>query len=313
MKHIAQTVEGMEDISIKEIEELTGAKAEKLQEGRVIFDTTHQKAAELTLNARSLFKVYELIQEIRFTSFEDLLSKVETFELEEPFVVRCQREGDHRFQSLDAEREIGEIFYNKGHKVDLHNPKTIVMADIVNDKCFLGKDLSKDKDLSRRDYKLKAHPRSINACLAYGALRSSGWTKDKSLMDPNCKDGTIIIEAALWAGDPAKITATDSQAINVSSAEINAKLAGVHKKITFANFHNPGTADHIVTSTEIPEIALDKSEDLLTDRGTITIVTQRENIQHTAFKLIKKREAKVREARYFLHTFQRQNLSKTSL
>ncbi len=312
MKHIAQTVIGMEDISIKEIEELTGAKAEKLQEGRVVFDTTHQKATEL-LNARSIFRFYELMQEISFTSLEDLTSKVETFELEDPFVVRCQREGEHRFQSLDTEREIGEIFYNKGHKVDLHNPKTTIIADIIHDKCLLGKDLSNDKDLSRRDYKLKAHPRSINACLAYGALRFSGWTKDKSLMDPNCKDGTIAIEAALWAGDHAQITATDSQAINISSAEINAKLAGVYKKIIFADFHNPRTADYAITSTEMPEIALDKSKDLLTDNGTIAIVTQKENIQHTAFNLIKKREAKVHEARYFLHVFQRQNCSKTAL
>lgn len=312
MKHIAQTVSGMEDISTKEIEEITGAKAEKLQEGRVIFDATHQKTAEL-LNARSIFRVYELVQEIIFTSLEDLLSKVELFDLDEPFVVRCQREGEHRFQSLDAEREIGELFYNKGHKVDLHNPKTTIIADIIHDKCLLGKDLSNDKDLSRRDYKVKAHPRSINACLAYCALRFSGWTKDNKLMDPNCKDGTIAIEAALWAGDPALIIATDSQAVNLSSAEINAKLAGVHKKITFADFHNPGTADCIVTSTERPELTLKESEGLLTEEGTITLVTQRENVKSTSFSLVKKREANVRKARYFLHVFKRQNHSKTSL
>ncbi len=305
MKHVAQTIGGMEDISIKEIEELTGAKAEKLQEGRVMFDITHQKATELTSTARSLSGVYELLQEIKFASLEDLLSKIATFDIEDPFVVRCRREGEHGFQSTDAEKEIGEVIYLRGHKVDLHNPKTTIIADIIDDKCFLGKDLTEDKDLSKRSYKIRSHSRSINACLAYGALRLAGWTKDKTLLDPNCKDGTIAIEAALWAVDPKQITAIDSKAVNITAAEINAKLAGVHKQIKFADFNNPGTADYIITSTSKLGSILEKAENLLAPDGTILLITQDENPNPNHFKLVNKREARVHQAVYTLHILKR--------
>ncbi|MFH0752573.1 MAG: THUMP domain-containing protein [archaeon] len=301
MKYIAQTAGGMEDISIKEIEELIGVRAEKLQEGRVLFDTTNQKATEL-LNARSIFRVYEFVQEIEFSSFEDLLKKVKTFEIEDPFVVRCQREGDHRFQSLDAEKEIGELFYNKGHKVDLHNPKTIIIADIINNKCFLGKDLTNDNDLSKREYRVKAHSKAINATLAYGVLRLAGWTKDKSLFNPECKDGVIAIEAALWAKDPKEITATDSQITSVTAAEINSKLAGVHKHIKFTE---PKKTNYIITQLIRIDNLFEKAEELLTDKGTILIITQKENVNPRCFKLVNKREVKVHKAKYFLLTFEK--------
>lgn len=297
MKYVAQTIAGMEDISIKEVSELIDAAAEKLQEGRITFDTTNHKAKELS-TARSMLKVYELMQEIEFTTLEDLKNKVKQFDFKDPFAVRCQREGKHGFQSLDVEKEIGEVFYHTGHKVDLHKPETTIIADITDNKCLIGKDLTADKDLSKRQYRAKAHPKSINACLAYGAVRLSGWTQDKTLLNPYCKDGVIAIEAALTGGK--NITATDTKPTNIKAAQTNAKLAGANINFT-EQFE--GTADYIITSLTRGSKIYEKAEQLLTDKGTLVIIAQQETEYIGKLKLQSKRQVKVHKTKYTIYKY----------
>ena len=333
MKFVAQTTEGMEDISIKEAEELICVKAKKLIPGRITFDATEQQAKELAYMTRSLLKIYELYQQIEFKDKEDILSKAKIGKIEDPFVVRCQREGQHEFQSLELEQELGEIIHEQGHKVDLHNPKTTIIADITDNICILGRDLT-PKDLCKRDYRIKANHRSVNACLAYAAIRYSGWTKNKTLLDPNCKDGVIPIEAALWAchmprgyfekdryeewdkkidRQKLKITAADSLLPNVRAVEINSKLADIKKQLSFMKVDldwldlkfDKESVDFIITSIDSEGMLFKRAEQFLTKDGSIVIISHKPKMNPGKFKLTDKREISIRRVKYFLLTFKR--------
>lgn len=295
MKAVAQTISGLEDVSIAEVGSLIGINAKKLMAGRIIFEATEQQAKELSEKSRSLLAVYDLKQEIKFSGLEDLTSKIKKFEFEAPFVVRCNREGEHGFHSTDAEREIGEKFYDNYHKVDLHNPKTTIIADITGNKCLIGI-WTVPKELSKRNYRLRAHPRSINPCLAYGLIKLSGWAEDQSLLNPYCKDGTIAVEAALSAKNPKGITATDTR-VNLNASEINAKLAGVNKKISFAE-NAEGMFDCIITNIARIENPFSVAKKLLQKNGKLAIITQNKNLNHEGFSLIHKREARLHKATY---------------
>ena len=333
MQFVAQTIIGLEKEAAIEIEELISVKAKKLIPGRLIFDTTEQNAKELIYMTRGLIKVYELRQQLEFTDKEHLVKEIDAGEIEDPFVVRCQRDGEHEFQSIEAEQEIGEKIYESGHKVDLHSPKTTIIVDIMGKKAFVGIDLT-PKELSKRDYRIKAHPKSINACLAYLTVRYSGWTKDKKLLDPNCKDGLIPIEAALWACNVPRgyfekqhyenwdkkidkqkldITAADALLPNVRSAEINAKLAEIKKQIDFRKIEidwldlkfEKESIDFIITSMDFEDKLFKRAEYLLAKTGKILMISKRPEMASGKFKLVEKLEVMMSKGKYFLLTFKR--------
>ncbi len=337
MRFAAQTINGMEDISSIEIEELIDAKSEKLCEGRLSFKTAEQKAKELAYATRSLLKIYEMLQDFEFKDFDDLLKKAKVPEIKGTFVVRCQRDGEHQFQSLDVEKNFGEKIFKKGNKVDLKNPDTTIVADIIGNRCLIGRDLTPKAYLSRRDYRIKAHPKSINACLAYDAVRLSGWTKDKTLLDPSCKDGVIPIEAALWAsGVPRgyfentehyeavdkkmskgklRITAADTLLPNVRSAEVNSKLAEINKQIDFTKidfdwldikFKKESVDIIITTLTDKSDKLFERAEYILAKDGKILILAQSpKQISPRKLKLKSKREARLNQTTYSLITYGR--------
>lgn len=251
-EYIAQTVEGIEDIAAKEIKEITGGKAEKVIEGRLKFNGNNLK--KLIYVTRSIDKIYKLLLQFKFESLDEIEAEAKTLKLEfkETFAVRCQRSGEHPFTSKDVEIAIGNTIEGK---VDLNNPETTVFADIVGNECFIGIDMT-IKPLHRREYRVRANHQSVNPCVAYAMIRMSDWKEDEILLDPFCKDGVIPVEAAMFASniprgyyqqdlkvaeadkeiknEKLNIFALDSLMCNVRSTEVNAKLAGVNKLITYS-------------------------------------------------------------------------------
>lgn len=223
MKYIAICPQGLEDITQKEIQEILKVSSEVLLPGRVLF--TVKAVEKLLLKTQSIIKLYALKQIC--TQHED----IEVFPLKSPFRVVCSRKDEYRLGSQEIEKVIGEKFYLARNTVDLKNPKTIVFLDIVEGKILVGIDLSPTL-LSKREYRVKIHNQSLNACVAYGLVRLSGYTGKKILLDPFCRDGIIAIEAARYK--KGEIFAYDALFPNVRSTEINATLAGVRKEITIS-------------------------------------------------------------------------------
>ena len=258
MKYIALCPKGLEDITQKEIKEILDVPSRVVLPGRVLFSTS--VLAKLLKKTQSIMKIYSLQQEC------SRLEEIKVFPLVTPFRVICSRQGEYSLHSQEVEKIIGEKFYKEGNSVDLKNPKTIVFVDIVDGKIFIGKDQTPEL-LSRRKYRVKIHNQSLNACIAYGLIRLSGYTGSKKiLLDPFCRDGIIPIEALLYK--KGKVIAYDGLFPNVHSTEVNATLAHVRKILQVSRIETEwldtkfaeGEVDCIVTAVPFPSKSLSENE-----------------------------------------------------
>jgi 23S rRNA G2445 N2-methylase RlmL len=223
MKQIAIVPKGLEDQAIKEI----GGR--KVMLGRVLTENV-----DLT-NVQSVMKVYEFFGELVVKNIEDFMNLKFDEKLNGTIKVSCHREGKHDFNSQDVERVIGGILRDEGYEVNYKEYDDVLFVDVVDDKVLFGKELTR-KLLSKREYRIKVHKQSINACTAYCMVRLSDW-KEGIILDPFSKDGIVPIEAELFRvkeGISGKIVGYDSLFHNVRSAEINSKLAEI--KIKLARF-----------------------------------------------------------------------------
>lgn len=325
MEAIATCIEGLESITQLEIKEILKQKSEVTAKTKIKFKIKEDKQlVDFIYNTRSAIKSYKLITNFQFTSFEDLINKAKKIKfpkIKGPFAIRCERTGKHDFSSMDLEKEFGKSIKQPNTKVDLENPTTIILVDIIDNYCFIGIDFTGIK-LSKRNYKIRLLPNSLNSCLAYSMLRVSD-LKDKDItLDPLCKSGEIPIEAVLYLKNISpqqktadklaftklvsykpknkikdkklKIYAVDSSNNNLKSAEINAKIAGIHKEIKFSHYDvewldtkfDKNTIDKIITFPQYPTNNFPKdkaektykelfyqSEFILKKDGTITILT----------------------------------------
>jgi len=247
------------------------------------------------------------------------------------FRVRCTRVGEHDFDSIDIEQGIGEVLAERyGCKANLNDPDVPVHAYVYNDYCYIGIDFA-GFDLSKRQYRIFAPSEQLRATTAYAMLRVAGFSKKTSLLDPFCGSGTILIEAALYACDypvnfyskdkfaflrfpclkstdfdaffaklDKKISSPDTRMVgydhllkDVKSAQKNAKIAGVNKRLDISKIDvewldtkfSKGELDLIVTNppimTRINEKTMKKiykelfyqGEFILKKDGRITLVT----------------------------------------
>ena len=265
MKAIATCIEGLEDVTILEIKEILKLKSNKFIPSKVLFEPKSEKdLAAFIYNTRSSVYVYLLLNNFIFNQKEDIINNIKklSFNLKESFVVRCNRQGSHDFNSNDIEREAGAVIYDKTKiKVDLKNAFTTVIVDIIENNCFIGIDYTGIK-LSKREYKIKNIPNNLNSCLAYSLVRLADYSASDFLLDPFARSCEILIEAALFClnisngvrlkdkfffnnfvkisfKDKIKkiklnILAIDAQQNSLRAGEINSKLASVNKYIKFS-------------------------------------------------------------------------------
>ncbi|MEA3378241.1 MAG: THUMP domain-containing protein [Nanoarchaeota archaeon] len=337
MEYIAATIEGIEEIAILEVKELLNVKAKTILPGRIVFET--KNIEPLIEMMRSIDRIYESKSKFEFFLKKDILNSLPEIEIEETFKAQCSRKGTHLFSSKEIEKEVGEFYYKKGNPVDLHKPKTIIYIDIIGNFCFIGKLITK-KRLHKRDYRLKLVNQSPNPLLAYALVRFSGWDKGKILLDPFCKDGVIPIEAALFGlklprdfsiADNKKsklaklrIFGYDPLMPNIKNCEINSKLAGVRKAITFSRIgtdwldvkFKKGSVDSI--AAVLPFISkgrdckdiekeylqfFNQAEFILKKKGTIALLAHRHDLvgkYDKKFKKIKTLEIKIGGMEYKL-------------
>jgi len=131
---------------------------------------------------------------------------------------------------------------------------------VKDDDYFIGFDLT--GDLARRDYRIFLKSNSLRGNIAYAMLQIAGFTGKEMILDPFCRDGVILIEAALFAKNmsphfylkekliidkkiaegldkkikncKAHIICSDLNFGNVQNAKKNAKIAGVVQDIDFS-------------------------------------------------------------------------------
>ncbi|MBI5871839.1 methyltransferase [archaeon] len=233
-KYIAVCIEGLEEVCKQELQELGAVNIQKIANGRLLFEGKLSVVKRIIKENRGLARVYELLLIEKCEGKEDFTNICKNsirklkLQIKEPFAARTG-EIDTGISSQEIREKIGEAIYERGYKVDLKNPNTIIYAEIKEGKFFFGIDLN-EKEFWKRDYLIQRHNQTVNPALAYCMCRLAGDLK--TVIDPFCKDGVIPIECA-FSGK--KVYASDAVFFNIKKARINARLAKIEKKIKFTH------------------------------------------------------------------------------
>lgn len=209
---LATTIRGLEDIAIREIEELLGRRAEKIGEGKIKWKGKEEDVFIANYLARSIHRVIILLVNEKFVDLTDIYEKFASIEYsnyiapEQSFAVITRRKGKHDFTSIDVSREVGQAIIDSYLKekrvrlrVNLDKPDVIMRVYVSDDRVMGGIDTTGQVSLHRRGYRVYQHPASLKTTIAYSLLRIADWRFEESLIDPMCGGGTIPIEAALYA------------------------------------------------------------------------------------------------------------------
>jgi len=270
------THKGLEAVSGKELKELIGAEC-TIQPSVVLFDVNKiEDLCRLCYLSQSAIKVLSVFGSGKMKKLDDCFNIVKDADLEhwvdgKSFCVRSSIVNNDMISSLDAERDVGAIIFERYKaKVDLENPDVTFFIYIYEDDFYFGVDFA-GFELSKRNYRIFSLADSIKATVAYALVRLAGHKKGMSLLDPFSHSGTVAIEAAFFeTGKPVNyynkenfaflkfnqfdgfdfesfwkkmdkfsenstnITASDEQQRFVKASEKNAKIAGVNKQLNFS-------------------------------------------------------------------------------
>ena len=210
MRFYATLSPGLEEIAANEIESLGGKIVEiRRGKGRVFFEGDLKLMAKLNYMARTLERIMILLAVEKFETLDDIYRIVKGLDFswikpDQSFAIRPLRAGEHDFTSLDVGRVAGQAVIDsylesKGVRlrVNLDEPDVIIRVDVIFDEVYVGIDTTGDESLHRRGYRVYDHPAPLNPTIASSLIMLSEWNPKKSLLDPMCGSGTILIEAAM--------------------------------------------------------------------------------------------------------------------
>jgi len=202
-------------------EELEGFQAQDVRQvrGGVRFCGTLETAYRVCLWSRLAGRVLLPMVEAPVTDSESLYQAVAAFAWEEHFDVSCSFAVDcnlassqlthSRYAALKTKDAVVDRFRDHcGARPDIavQQPDWRLNVWIYKDQLTLSLDLSGDS-LHRRGYRTQGGTAPLKEHLAAALLLRAGWP-DKAaqgapLIDPMCGSGTLVLEAALMAGDCA--------------------------------------------------------------------------------------------------------------
>lgn len=152
------------------------------------------------------------------------------------FCVRVQRIGvsDHRLSTLMLEREIGSAI--DGDKVDLKNPDVQFQGFLSEDRFVLGsliQNLNRSEILKRTPHhRPYFHPSSLSPILSRTLCNICGVAAGKTVLDPFCGTGGLLIEAGLLG---AELHGSDIDSEMVSGCKQNLAFYGLEASLEIAD------------------------------------------------------------------------------
>ncbi|MDR0971439.1 MAG: class I SAM-dependent RNA methyltransferase [Bacteroidales bacterium] len=211
-KLIAKTFFGLEDVLVKELENLGAKDIEKISRA-VAFSgdmTMLYKANYLLRTAISILKpIYtfeannekELYDKVFLFSWEKFINPDGNFCIE--YVVNSSIFTHSLYASQKTKDAICDRMRKKFairpsiNKVD---PDIILNLHIYENQVTVSLNSSGDS-LFKRNYRKKTGVAPINEVVAAGLIQLSGWNRDTNFFDPMCGSGTLLIEAAMYANN----------------------------------------------------------------------------------------------------------------
>ncbi len=204
---------GLEKLAEQEIKELVKVKV-KIYGSVLDFEIKDEKewfylVEHLQSARRVLIAFGEDAERWDSFDFQDYLSSDSTFKVE----VENLKGQENRFKI--AKEVAGKIYTELAKskinpKLELKHPEVLVIVYGQEGKYFLGIDLF-GQEVNSRAYRVFPHSASFKGDLAYFFVRKSGFKPGEKLLVGLVKDGTMAIEAALFANkinflDKDKIT-----------------------------------------------------------------------------------------------------------
>ncbi len=212
---VAKTFEGLEQILADEIRELGGENIEIVRRA-VKFSGTQELIYRLNLHLRTALRVLvnvhqfhvnseqRLYQKVQDINWIDIISPDMTFAIDS--VVNDSPVFRHsNFASLRAKDAIVDQIRDAvgiRPNVDAENPDVRINLLISGDECIISLDTS-GESLHRRGYRVAGGKAPLNEVLAAALIKITGWDGTTPFFNPMCGSSTILIEAAMIAGNIA--------------------------------------------------------------------------------------------------------------
>lgn len=213
----AKTLFGLEEILAAELKNL-GAENIKILHRAVGFSGDKRLMYEANYKLRTALRVLKRIFSFKAVTDAELYKKVREvywekfFDADTTFAIDAAVSSDYfRHSQFVAQRvkdAIADQFrekYGRRPSVELENPQFRINIHIYQEVCTLSLD-SSGESLHKRGYRLQMSEAPLSEVLAAGMILLTGWNGNTPLTDPMCGSGTILMEAAMIAGNiPAGI------------------------------------------------------------------------------------------------------------
>ncbi|MEM2915790.1 MAG: hypothetical protein QXT19_00300 [Candidatus Woesearchaeota archaeon] len=207
MKALAITLPGLSDVCSEEIKQLTGITGKQTAEG-VVFEAELEQIFTVCYKAQSVWRVILIVSE----------GKINELSIPAQYLkgtISINGKTTTKANELSEHIKANKVYKNADIPFYLH---------FEDDYYWLGIDLT--GDISKRDYRIFVGRETITGITAFATLKLAGYDGEKTLLDPNCRAGSIAIEAALHAlGLPVKYYSKDKM-----------PMLKVFKEFDFENF-----------------------------------------------------------------------------
>ena len=180
MKALALTFSGMTDLCAQEIKQLIGVSGKETAEG-VLFDAEREDIFAVCYRAQSIARVILVLSE---GSFDKLSVPNEYL----AGTISMTGKSTTKAQELMERIAAKKVYKNADIPLYLH---------FEGEQYWLGIDLT--GDCSKRDYRIFVGSETLKGGTAFAALLLAGYEPKHMLLDPFCRAGSVVIEAAFRA------------------------------------------------------------------------------------------------------------------
>ena len=204
---IATTTFGLEAVVKREVQKL-GFDKIQVYDGRVEIEGEYSDIPKLNINLRCAERLLLKFGEFKATTFDELFEKTKALAWEDllpenaSFPVEGRSHKSKLFSISDSQAIVKKAIVErlKGtYKKDWfeeEGPRYRIEVSLLKDIATLTVDTSGDA-LHKRGYRDRAGDAPLKETLAAAMINLSFWNPDRTLYDPFCGSGTILIEAAM--------------------------------------------------------------------------------------------------------------------
>ena len=210
-RFFAQVPNGMEDLAIRELDQL-GAKQMTPDFRGVHFTATHAVLYRINYTARLLTRVLAPLISFKCRDRDDLyragrsIDWTRLFSLQDTFGIFSTGANNpnlrnSKYAALCLKDAVADHFrslMDKRPYVDKAAPDIWINLHIEKEKATISLDTS-GGSLHRRGYRRRTVDAPLQETLAAAMVALSGWHGDKPLYDPLCGSGTLLCEAMMHA------------------------------------------------------------------------------------------------------------------